>query len=210
MNKKSIRLIRFSGFLILLMLLVGCSPSQPQREPITITAYVSEADLSLDDLISLADLIVIGNFEKANPGRWSTSDGKLPDTATIDLVSQERLSIFTDWDFHIVKSIKGESLRPIISVRTFGGQVGEDRMIVSDTPSYEIGKTYLLFLFLETGPTSDVAPGAYYGTSSPYEIMDGKAVSADDEWLLEDLIVYIEKSLSGESSETTETPTATP
>lgn len=206
MNKKSIFLIRFSGFVIPLMLLVGCSPRQLQREPITITAYASEAELSLDDLISMADLIVVGDFEKANPSRWSTTDGKLPDNATIDSISQEHLSIFTDWDFHVVKYIKGVSPAPTISVRTLGGQVGEDTMIVSDAPTYEIGKTYLLFLFLETGPTSDVAPGAYYGTSSPYEIIDNRVISADGEWPLEVLIAYIEKTLSVENTWPTETP----
>jgi len=87
-----------------------------------------------------------------------------------------------------------------------GGQVGEDRMIFSGSPTYEFGKTYLLFLFLETGPTAKVVPGAYYGTSSPYQIIDGKAISIDDEWLLEDLIAYIEKSLSSETPVSTESP----
>lgn len=195
MHKNSINLIILLGFLVLS---IGCSGGRSQRDPITITVHASEAELSLDDLIKLADLIVIGEFDKSNPSKWSTADGKLPDNATIDQVSREGLSIFTDWDFNVTDFIKGEALSPIISIRTFGGQVGEDRMIVSDAPSYELGKTYLLFLFLETGPTSDVAPGAYYGTSSPYEIKDGKAILPDDEWLLEDLLAYIEKSLSGE------------
>ncbi|HLA07558.1 MAG TPA: hypothetical protein VJ022_08950, partial [Anaerolineales bacterium] len=110
------------------------------------------------------------------------------------------------------KFLKGEVSVPVIRIRIFGGQVGEDRMIVSDAPSYEIGKTYLLFLFSDTGPTADIVPGAYYGTSSPYEIKDGKAVSLGDEWLLEDLIAYIEKSLPGESASPipTETLTETP
>jgi len=184
MKRNSINLVILSGLLILLG---SCSQEKHQRDPITITAHASEAVLSLDDLIDLADLIVIGDFAKFNPSRWSTLDGKLPDNATVELISQQRLSIFSDSDFRAAKFLKGEVSVPVIRIRIFGGQVGEDRMIVSDAPSYEIGKTYLLFLFSDTGPTADIVPGAYYGTSSPYEIKDGKAVSLGDEWLLEDL-----------------------
>jgi hypothetical protein len=71
---------------------------------------------------------------------------------------------------------------------------------------------------------ANVDPGAFISINSntaTYEIVDGKAISADDEWLLEELIAYIEKSLSGEAPfsdvvtvETpvsfTDTPTLTP
>jgi len=200
MNKyKIMYIVVFSGTL---MLLGSCSQENLKREPITITAYASEAKLSLDDLIGMADLIVIGDFVNFHPSRWNTPDGKLPDNATIETISRQRLSIFSDSEFHIAKYLKGDTQDPVIRIRTFGGQVGEDRMIISDEPTYETGKTYVLFLFHDTGTTSEVAPGAYYGTSSPYEVKDGKAISADDEWVLDELIAYIQNSLSQTPSQT--------
>lgn len=191
----------------------------PHREPIVITAYASEAKLSLDDLITAADVIAVGNFVGFHSSRWSTLNGKLPENATLEWVSRQRIIIFKDSDFQVTQYIKGNKQKEIISIRTLGGKVDEDEMIVSDEPVYEPGKTYLLFLFLETGPTAKVAPGAYYGTSFPYEVRDGKVVSARDEWALEDLIAYIEKTLSGEvlpvdgatvETPITDTPLSTP
>ena len=154
-------------------------------------------------------MVVVGQFIAVHPSRWDTPSGKLPDTATIELVSENRWSIFTDSEFKISQYLKGNTKAPIIRIRTFQGEVGQDKVIASDEPIYEVGKEYLLFLFIDDGPTSSVSPGAYYGTSSPYEILDNKAKSNKDEWLLEDLIAYIEKSLSGEVSLPTSTPIPT-
>ena len=169
-----------------------------RREAITITFYASEAEMSLDELIGKADLIVVGEFLTIDSSRWSTANGKLPDNAAIELVSQQRLRIFNDSNFQVTQHLKGDVQNPIVRIRTFGGQVGEDSMIVSGQPIYKTDQTYLLFLFYNTGTTANIDPGSYYGTSAPYEITDGKAISVKDEWVLEDLIAYIQKSLSAE------------
>jgi len=197
MNKKTLLFIAvFAGILAL----VGSYFWRDnRREPIAITAYASSVEMSLDDLIAKADLIVIGEFIAIHPSRWNTANGKLPDNATIESVSQERLRIFTDANFQVAQYLKGDVQSPVVRIRTFGGQVGEDSMIVSGEPTYETGQTYLLFLFYNTGATADNDPGSYYGTGSPYEITGGKAVSVKDEWTLDDLIAYIEKSLPVES-----------
>lgn len=190
-------------FIVLGLFVTGCLKENSQREPIIITSYGLEAEMSFDELIQLADLIVVGQFVEVQPSRWNTPNGNLPDNATLEIVSENKWSIFTDFKFKINNYIKHDTKAPIISIRVFQGEVGQDKMIANGEPSYEVGKEYFLFLFTDDGPTSSVSPGAYYGTSSPYQIINNKAISNKDEWLLEDLIAYIQKVLS----EPTQTPT---
>lgn len=205
MNQKIIVAIAiFSGISILLASLFI---EDNKREVITITSYASVVEMSLDDLIERADLIVVGGFVNIYPSRWSTTNGKLPDNATIELVSQQHLRIFTDSNFQVAQYLKGNTQNPTIRIRTMGGQVGEDSMIISGQPIYKIDEMYLLFLYYNTGATANVDPGSYYGSSTLYEIKDGKAISVKDEWVLEELIAYIQKSLSTEPL--SETPIST-
>lgn len=194
------------------------------REPIIITRYASVAEMSLEEIITESDLIVIGEFISILPSRWSTDNGRLPGNATIDSVSQQRLTIFTDSIFQVNQYLKGETQNSTIRIRTFGGQVGQDRMIVSGGLSYKTEQAYLLFLSHDTGATADIDPGDFLATGvyqGVYEILDGKAKSREDEWSLEELLAHIEQSLSAEipisPTETltetpfpTETPTSTP
>lgn len=207
MNKKIV--VAIAIFVGISILFTGLIIKTNKREAITITSYASMVEMSLDDLIERADLIVIGDFLNIHPSRWNTANGKLPDNATIELVSQQDLSIFTDSNFQVAQYLKGDARSPIVRIRTFGGKVGNDSMIVSGEPVYEIGRTYLLFLYYNTGATANIDPGSYYGSSAPYEITDGKAVSVKDEWVLEELIAYIQKSLSTETFSPTLTPTPT-
>lgn len=194
MNKK--KLILIATFAGILALVGGYFWGNNKREPITITSYASFVEMSLDDLIAKADVIVIGEFITIHRSRWNTPDGNLPSNATIESVSQKHLVIFTDANFQVAQYLKGDVQSPVIRIRTFGGQVGADSMIVSSEPTYVIGQAYLLFLFHNTGTTANIDPGSFYGTDSPYEIRDGKAISSDNEWVLEDLIAYIQNSLA--------------
>ncbi len=189
----------------LLFLAVAFFPTR-KREAIIITTYASVAEVSLDDLIAKADMIVVGEFSAIQPSRWSTSNGKLPANATVDYVSEHHLRIFSDSPFHISAYLKGDNRSPVIRVRTFGGQVEQDSMVVSGEPVYVANQPYLLFLYYNTGTTAEVDPGAYYGSYIYYELNDGHAVSRKDTWLLEDLIAYIENSLFNETSLPTEVP----
>jgi hypothetical protein len=54
----------------------------------------------------------------------------------------------------------------------------------------------------DTGSTANIDPGHFFvagGLQGLYQIADGKAKSFRDEWVLEDLIAYIEQSLSAET-----------
>ncbi len=197
MNKKIV--IAVSILVGVSILLASPFIKNNKREAITITSYASVVERSLDELIEVADLIVVGDFLNIHPSRWNTANGRLPDNATIELVSQQNLSIFTDSNFQVTQYVKGDVQSPVIRIRTFGGQVGKDSMIVSGEPVYKIGQTYLLFLYYNTGASANIDPGSYYGSSVLYEITDGKAISVKDEWPLEELIAYIQKSLSSEN-----------
>lgn len=196
MSNKNI-LICVIGVILLLALVADFFLGR-KREAIIITTYASVAEISLNELIAKADVIAIGEFINIQPSRWSTSNGKLPANATVDYVSEHQLRIFNDSPFHISAYLKGNNQDPVVRVRTFGGQVEADIMIVSSEPEYKVKQTYLLFLYYNTGTTADIDPGAYYGSHIYYEVDDGQAVSTRDTWLLEDLITHIEKSLSGE------------
>lgn len=207
MNKKIV--VAVSILVGVSILLASPLIKNNKREAITITSYASVVERSLDELIGVADLIVVGDFLNTYPSRWNTANGRLPDNATIELVSQQRLRIFKDSNFQVAQYIKGDVQSPVIRIRTMGGQVGEDSMIVSGQPVYEIGQTYLLFLYYNTGASANIDPGSYYGSSTLYEISDGKAISVKDEWVLEELIAYIQKTLSAEVLSPTLTPIPT-
>lgn len=199
MNKKTIiSLTVLIGIISILVFSTGRLLQKPNRQPITITSYASSVKYTLDDLIVKSDLIVIGEFTEVHPSRWSTLDGNLPESATIEKISEQHLTIFTDSDFHVIRFLKGEIKDPFVRVRTFGGQVGKDRMMVSDEPSYKVGQNYLLFLFRNIGTTANINPDSYYGIGSPFEIVDNKAFSEEEDWSFDDLIMYIEKMLAND------------
>lgn len=180
------------GLAILLIILFK---TDKKREPIAITAYSSMEELTLDELITKADLIVVGQAKTVYPSRWNTTNGKLPDDVTTKNLSTKNI-IFTDLNFLVSQNIKGEFEESVL-IRTFGGQVDQDIMIISPTESLETGQIYLLFLSRDnTGLTAGIDPGHYLVLGSiqgVYKVSDGKAISFRDEWQLEELIAYIQK-----------------
>jgi hypothetical protein len=178
------------------------------REPIIIKGFASIEEVSLDGLISESDLIVIGKVNSNIPSRWNTADGKLPESVTANNISSKYM-VITDQMFMPNRIIKGNS-DSLIRIRHFGGQVDKDIVSISGEARLELNQSYLLFLFKDTlGSTANINQDHYIVLGSiqgVYKIDNGKAISNRDEWLLEDLIAYIEKSLSGETPLATESP----
>ena len=174
-----------------------------KREPITITSNPSYPEMSLDTLIAEADLIVIGTPDTIYPSRWNTVGGKLPDGITVRTITPDRV-IFTDANFRVDQVIKGSTNEGMLRIRSLGGIVGQDQMIVSGVANLETGKEYLLFLGKDiVGSTTNIEPGHYFvrgGLQGLYQVSDSKAKSVKDEWQLEELITYIQNL-------PTETPT---
>lgn len=195
MNKKI--LIAIVSFVSLASLFYVLTPKDDGRESIIITSSASYIEMDLDYLIKNSDLIVTGSVDIINPSRWNTLDGKLPRETTVHTITPDKV-IFTDVIFRIDQTIKGQSGENTIRIRSLGGIVGQDQMTVSGVASLEMGKTYLLFLEPDTGSTADIDPGHYFvrgGLQGVYQVLDGKAISIRDEWLLEDLIAYIQNAL---------------
>lgn len=213
MNKKiSTVIVTLAGLAVILYLLIV---KDDNREPIIITSNASYIEMKLDYLITEADLIVVGSPDTINPSRWNTLDGKLPKGITVQTITPDKV-IFTDVNFRVDQIIKGRSEENIIRIRSLGGLVGQDQMIVNGVASLEKGKTYLLFLGIDIGSTADIDPGHYVvrgGLQGLYKISDSKAISFRDEWVLEELLAYIQDSLAQSipaEPAVTEIPTQTP
>lgn len=171
------------------------------KQPIVITTYASVPYRTIDQLINEAELIIVGNAKETLPSKWKTQSGEIPQDLTKQEIVDANLSIITDTQFIVNNVIKGDYQNKTIRIRSFFGEIDQYRFENTSQPKYEPGKEYLLFLFKDYGPTQVVDPGDYIPLSSSlgvYQIIDGSAFSPDGKWLLEDLIVYIEKTLSGE------------
>jgi len=184
-----------------------------EETPFTYRMSSAIIKMNVDYLINHADLIVIGKITNAYPNQWSTSNGKLPSMTNRPTLSAH-LTIISDKNFQIDQIIKGDSGNTSIRIRIYGGTVGNYRVIAELEPTLMIGEEYLLFLKPNTGSTKDIFPGNFQilGVSQgAYLIKDGKAkqVNGTDEWALNDLMVYIQKSLSG-SLTNSPSPTSTP
>jgi len=180
------------SILVACALLFGCA--SVVREPIRIEAQVLWTQSSLDEKIAAADIIATGKVIAIEPSHWNTANGRLPPGSTPDSLPRG-LTVYTDAEFQVAQLLKGDVQEAVLRVRTFGGTVGRDSMTFSGEPILERGKEYLLFLYEDTGTTADIGP-EHYLVSGPMEdvfvISDGKAVSENDEWELEDLIRYIQ------------------
>jgi hypothetical protein len=153
---------------------------------------------STDDLIKKAELIVIGEAVTTLPSRWNAPDGSDLKNASPEEVARAH-GLFTDSLISINQILKGDIVKPVVRVRSFIGETEKVRWVNESEPSFVIRRTYLLFLAKDTGATARVDPGDYISLGAyqgVYEIVGGKAISADDEWVLEDLIAYIQSSLS--------------
>ncbi len=193
------------GLIVLIGLVVffGIWPSKKAepRDPITFSESGSYAYMSLGDVIYEADAIVVGEIESTLPSKWNTPDGKLPDGATAETVFRN-LYIYTEHIFQVENFLKGEQADSSILIRTFGGQVGQDIMTVGSEESYQLGQTYLFFLFHDPRLANgdDLGPYLIFDQRA-YVVTNGKAVSWEDEWDIEELIAYIENSPLSTSAE---------
>ncbi len=196
MNKKIITaLVVITGVAILFYTL---TTNGNKREPIIITSNASYIEMSLDTLIAEADLIVTGSVDTIHPSRWNTLDGKLPKGTTVNTITPDKV-IFTDANLSVDQILKGQSNQRTVRIRSLGGVVEQDQMIVSGVAPLEMGNTYLLFLGRDTGSTAAIDPGHYFvrgGLQGLYEVFGGKAISLREEWQLEELIAYIQNSLA--------------
>lgn len=196
MNKKTVITLSFLAIMILAFGFIIINNNN--AEPIVITQSASLRELTLDELIEESELIIIGEVKTSLPSRWKAPNGEAPKNVTARQIGEQRLSIFTDALILVIQTLKGSSTGPVLRIRSFTGEIEHVSWINSSEPIYEKGQVYLLFLVKDDGPTQIVDPGDYISVNAidgVYKIIDGKAVSIDDEWVLEDLITYIQNAL---------------
>lgn len=177
------------------------STKYSESEQIVISVESLVEELTIDDKIARAELIVLGNVKSNLPSKWKYENEKEIKNAVPQEVFDAE-GLFTDSIIQISQAFKGDRKEPIIRVRSFIGEIDQIRWENSSEPLFEKGETYILFLQKDTGPTAKVDPGNFISINSVnavYKVVGGRAISADEEWLLEDLIAYIKKSLSGET-----------
>ncbi len=168
-----------------------------KEEPIIIRENALLEKLTIDEIIDRAELIVIGEVKTTSPSRWKSHKEKDAKKATPQEIFEAE-GLFTDSIILVDQILKGTLLDSTVRVRTFIGETEQVRWENSSEPNYEKGKKYLLFLHKDNGPTQIVEPGDYISVNAiqgVYEIIDGKAISRDDEWVFEDLIAYIQNAL---------------
>jgi len=190
------------NILMTLILILGLSVSAISvlhYKPVALTSQGSLPKFDVDDLIEMSELIVIGEVETTLPSRWRGIEGVDLKNASPDDVVKAR-GLFTDSVISVDQILKGEIVEPAIRVRRFTGEVRNVIWANDSEPTYDTGKTYMLFLVHDFGPTANIDPGDYIAVGAfqgVYEIVDGKAISRKDEWILKELVAYIENSLSG-------------
>ena len=191
----------FSAAISILGLVILFSTLLPNKK--TLVSLGSDALLikfSLDDMIKEADLIVIGEVKTTLPSRWNGPNGNDPKNASPEEISRAR-GLFTDSLISINQILKGDVKQAVVRVRSFTGETENVRWVNDSEPSYVVEKTYLLFLAKDSGATAKIDAGDYVSVGAyqgVFEIVNDKAISRDEEWFIEDLIAYIENSLSGE------------
>jgi hypothetical protein len=168
-----------------------------ERQPIRVELNASLPKFSLRDLVEQSEMIVVGTVETALPARWNTTDGQLSAEMVSDGMSSQ-LAIFTDHEIAISEVLKGVAETRSLIVRTIGGQVGQDIMIVSDDASLVAGQAYFLFLTKDTGNTAAFGPehllvtGAIQGA---FRIEADKAIGVDQTRSLEELRLEVKSLL---------------
>jgi hypothetical protein len=213
MNKK---IVTFFILVALVSLVyIFASKRSGAVEPVVFTEHASLRALSIDDKINEAELIIIGEVRTVLPSKWKRQNEKDVRNATPQEIFESGL--FTDSIITIKQIFKGNAEGVAIRVRSFIGETEQVRLLNSSQPVFERGKKYLLLLRKDFGPTSIVEPGHYKSVNANtavYEIIGDMAKAADDEWLLEELIVYIQNKVAEstimptleDTSEPTETP----
>lgn len=192
-----IAIIAILGLAILFPILISNN-----QAPVILGSDALLMKFSVDDMIQEAELIVIGEVVTTLPSRWNGPNGNDPKGASWEEVAHAR-GLFTDSLISINQILKGDIVKPVVRVRSFIGETEKVHWVSESEPSYVIKKTYLLFLAKDTGATAKVDAGDYVAVGAiqgVYEIVDGKAISADDEWVLDELIAYIQNSLSETST----------
>ncbi len=198
MNKKLLISVASTLVIGLGILFYAGAVRQTIERPVVFVSEDLFSAKNIDDKIKEAELIVIGEVTTSLPSRWNGPYGNDPQNASPQAIATAN-GLFTDSIISVNKTLKGNAVDPVVRVRSFIGETPKVRWVDEYEPSFAKNRTYLLFLARDIGATASVDPGYYVPVNEilgVYEINDNRAITKGDRWLLEELIAYIEKSLS--------------
>lgn len=126
------------------------------------------------ELSNNSDMVVIGTVKEILPSKWNSADGKRPNNT--DSFNLESL-IYTDITINVDKFFKSSSSSREVTVRVYGGTVGNDTLVVDFEPTFQPGEKVLLYLMKDaTKGTSNIGPEHFKVTG----LMQGKFTLTDD------------------------------
>ena len=169
-----------------------------RKEPVVFSENASIREMTIDEKIQQSELIIVGRVNTKLPSKWKLEYQKEAKNVTPKDVLRDG-GLFTDHLIKIDQVLKGDFQDKIIRIRSFTGENDFVRWEGASQPAYEVAHDYVFFLIKDFGPTTIVDPGDYISVNSNtavYKIDNGQAVSADDQWVLEDLIAYINNKLA--------------
>ena len=208
MNKRIF--ISVFAIVVALSIVYLFAKKQNKAEQVILGESASLRALSIDEKIEEAQLIIIGRVNTTLPSKWKFEHEKPAQAATYREIIDAG-GLFTDSLILVDQTLKGSVDKPVVRVRTFLGETDSVRWKDSSEILYEKGRTYLLFLHQDIGPTAHIDPEHYSSVNAHtaiYEIAGNKAISADDAWNLDELIAYIQAKLA--EADSTATPTEIP
>ncbi len=153
--------------------------------------------LNNSHLADRSDTIIMGHVIEILPSKWNTpdgrkpvSDGKIPASKEEFYNNQKEKRIYTDVIIKVDRILKNKSTPSTVTIRTMGGEVGEDGMLVEDEAKFEAGENVLLFLTKEDTDTDNSA-GTHYKV---YDMKYGKfSITQDHQAVRQNLPVEHQK-----------------
>jgi len=116
--------------------------------------------LTLDELITLSDAIVIGTVTEILPSQQIVSEAG-------------KVDIYTDVLVQVERYLYGKDESSIIAVRVYNGRVGNTVKIGNEEPVFTVGeKTFLLLISLQDEPvlgSENIGVSAHYRVCGAYQ-----------------------------------------
>lgn len=135
MYKKYLNILFASMGILLIAILFN---KTSKTEPTTITHSGSIEFITLDEKISKAELILLGEARTTLPSKWIAPNGKDLKNATPNEIFESG-GLFIDTIISVERIIKGSFDQPIVRVRSFIGETEKVRWEDSRQVSYEKG-----------------------------------------------------------------------
>lgn len=166
------------------------------NQPITIERDALLAAYSHEDLNNYSDTVVMGTVKEILPPKWNTIDGKLPNKAPDEFDINDL--IYTDVTISVDKYLKNPLSSNEVTVRVFGGKVGDDIIVTDEEPSFKPGEKVLLYLAKDNyEATKNISPQHFVVTGhmqGKFELTDnGKAVGWNESISQDELMSTIKE-----------------